>query len=286
MRLLIRFLAIAIILSGIVSCDGDSYNDPNPNPNPNSGSTIIYTATLRGANEVPANASTATGTATLRFNTVTKTFTISVTYTGVTATGAHIHYANPGVSGPIAFPFSSIASPITYTSVALNATQESYLNANLYYVNIHSAALPDGEIRGQLIKEGTPAPVIVTLNATLNGMSEVPQNGSMATGTATLTFNNTTKRFSITVTHNVVGANAAHIHNGAVGINGGIVFPLASTSATNYTYTSLPLSTAEEIELRAGRYYVNIHSAAPYTAGEIRGQLIITNPSGAGDWDY
>jgi hypothetical protein len=120
----------------------------------------------------------------------------------------------------------------------------------------------------------TPTPTLTTFNATLSGVREVPPNNSTATGTAVLTFNNTTKIFSITVTHNVVGANVAHIHKGAVGVSGDIVFPLISTSATTYTYTSPALTTAQEADLKAERYYVNIHSAAySLPLGEIRGQL-------------
>ena len=116
---------------------------------------LIYSATLNGANEVPANNSTATGTATLTFNTVTKAFTISVIYNGVTASAGHIHKAASGQSGPPVFPFSSLSSPINFTSDPLDASMEGDLNANLYYVNIHSSTFPGGEIRGQLIKNSS-----------------------------------------------------------------------------------------------------------------------------------
>ena len=77
-----------------------------------------------------------------------------VNYSGVTATNSHIHKGAAGVSGGVVFGFTSpITSPVNYTSVALDAAQEADLNANLYYVNIHSAAFPGGEIRGQLIKQ-------------------------------------------------------------------------------------------------------------------------------------
>lgn len=146
MKLLIRFLAISIILSGIVSCGKDD-NPAAPDPN------VTFAATLNGASEESPNASTATGTATLTFNTTTKIFTITVTHTVAAPTNGHIHKGAVGVSGPVVFPFASFASPITYTSVALDAAQEADLNANLNYVNIHTAAFPAGEIRGQLIKQ-------------------------------------------------------------------------------------------------------------------------------------
>lgn len=146
MKHLISFLAISFLFTGLISC---SKSDPAPAPNPNT----TFLATLNGASEVPANGSTATGTATLTFNTTTKIFTIAVTHNIATPTNGHIHKAATGVSGPPVFPFSSFTSPIAYTSIALDAAQEADLNANLYYVNIHTAAFGGGEIRGQLIKQ-------------------------------------------------------------------------------------------------------------------------------------
>lgn len=145
MKHLIKILAIFFLFAGIVSCS----DDDNPAPNPN----VTFKATMNGTSESTPNASTATGTATLVFNTTTKIFTITVTHTIAAPTNGHIHKGAVGVSGSPVFPFSSFASPISYTSVALDATQEADLNAELYYVNIHSAAFPGGEIRGQLLKQ-------------------------------------------------------------------------------------------------------------------------------------
>jgi CHRD domain/IPT/TIG domain len=117
---------------------------------------ILFTATLSGANEVPANNSTATGTATLVLNNDTKIFTLVVTYTGLSAnpTNGHIHKAAAGVNGSPVFAFASPwTSPINYTSRAITAAEEADLHAALYYVNIHSSTYPGGEIRGQLIMQ-------------------------------------------------------------------------------------------------------------------------------------
>jgi len=143
---LLSSLLFSIVLLG-TSCGKD---DPDPVPNPN----VVFRAVINAAGEVPTNASTATGTATLTFNANTKIFTVNIQFAGLTATAAHIHKAAVGVNGPVVFGFSTpITSPINYTSAALNVTQEADLNANLFYVNIHSAAFPGGEIRGQLIKQ-------------------------------------------------------------------------------------------------------------------------------------
>ena len=104
---------------------------------------VAFKATLTGASETPANPSAATGTALATYNQNTKILLINITYSGVTATAAHIHKGTVAVAGAIIFPFTSLASPINYTSVALDETPEADLLANLYYVNIHSAAYPN-----------------------------------------------------------------------------------------------------------------------------------------------
>jgi hypothetical protein len=145
MKRMIHFLVMPLLLSVFISCDKD---DDEPNPN------VTFKATLTGSQEAPnPNASTATGTATLVFNTTTKIFTITVTHSITSPTNGHIHKGAAGVSGPPVFPFTSFTSPISFTSTALDATQEADLFASLYYVNIHTAAYPGGEIRGQLIKQ-------------------------------------------------------------------------------------------------------------------------------------
>jgi hypothetical protein len=137
------FLVILpVILLSFASCDDD--DDEN---------ITTFKAVINGAVETPANASTATGTATLTYDNDTKIFKVVVEYTGVNATMAHIHKGEIGVAGSVIFGFDNPASPINYTSPALDAAQEADLMANLYYVNIHSAQFPAGEIRGQLIKQ-------------------------------------------------------------------------------------------------------------------------------------
>ncbi|SEG43554.1 CHRD domain-containing protein [Flavobacterium urumqiense] len=149
MKTLIRLFVILIFVSVIASC---SNNDSSPSPGP---SITTFNATLDGASEVPGNNSTATGTALLSFNNTTKTFSITVTHTIASPTGGHIHMGAVGVNGNVVFPFTNLVSPISFTSPALTAAQEADLKANLYYVNIHTAAFQTGEIRGQLIKGTT-----------------------------------------------------------------------------------------------------------------------------------
>ena len=141
---LIKFLPIAIFIFFVSSCEKDE-TPPDPN--------ITFRATLNGASESSPNLSAGTGTSVATFNTTTKILTVTTTYTGFTATVGHIHKGAVGVAGPLVFPFANVTSPIVLTTPALDATQEADLMAHLYYSNIHSAAYPGGEIRGQLIKQ-------------------------------------------------------------------------------------------------------------------------------------
>lgn len=140
MRTFTLFLFVAVAVS---SCKKSTVSTTNY--------FTAFAATLKGSSETPANGSAASGTATATYNKSTRILKINVMYSGLTATAAHIHKGAIGVAGGIIFPFPNITSPINYTTVALNATQEADLLANLFYVNIHSAAFPNGEIRGQLL---------------------------------------------------------------------------------------------------------------------------------------
>lgn len=111
------------------------------------------TTQLSAANEVPPNNSTATGQATVTFNTSTKVLSWNVSYRGTTGpiTGAHIHGpAGAGANAGVVVPFTPpLTSPIT-GSATLTDAQIAQLMAGQWYVNLHTAAHPGGEIRGQL----------------------------------------------------------------------------------------------------------------------------------------
>ena len=123
---------------------------------------VTYVTTLSGANETTPNASTATGTATLVFNKTTKMFTVNVNHTLAAPTAGHIHLGAPGTSGSVVFGFASAVSPINYTSAALTDAQIADLEAGNFYVNLHTAAFPSGEIRGNLVAQATTANTLRT----------------------------------------------------------------------------------------------------------------------------
>ena len=111
--------------------------------------------TLDGKSQVPPNTSAGTGTADLDYDPASKKLSWKITYSGLSgpATAAHFHGpaaagANAGVKVPIANPASS---PVE-GSATLTDEQAADLMAGKYYINIHTAANPGGEIRGQVMK--------------------------------------------------------------------------------------------------------------------------------------
>ncbi|MDH3716342.1 MAG: CHRD domain-containing protein, partial [Gammaproteobacteria bacterium] len=154
---------------------------------------------------------------------------------------------------------------------------EAYLAGQLY-VNLHTPAIPAGEIRGQI----APPPIEV-LFTELSGDQEVPVVVTAATGVAASTANRDTGALTLHV--NVIGvddATAAHIHTAAAGQNGPVLVGLTQDAADfGHWSVSTSLDNGALGDYKAGGLYVNVHTPAN-PDGEIRGQI---TPPDAADFD-
>jgi hypothetical protein len=106
--------------------------------------------TLSGANEVPPVTTSASGDGAISVSD-DGSVSGSVTTKGVQGTAAHIHLGAAGKNGPVIVPFTKEGD--TYKAPAgakLNADQMQAFKSGELYVNVHSAANPNGELRGQL----------------------------------------------------------------------------------------------------------------------------------------
>src|SRR5207237_8234624 len=112
-------------------------------------------ATLDAKSEVPPNSSAATGTAEIDYDAATKKLAWKLTYSGLTgpATAAHFHGpAEAGKNAGVAVAIPNATSSPAEGSATLTDAQAADLMAGRYYVNVHTAANPGGEIRGQVMK--------------------------------------------------------------------------------------------------------------------------------------
>ncbi|HEX2079160.1 MAG TPA: CHRD domain-containing protein [Longimicrobium sp.] len=153
---MIRKLVMLAALAGAAACNGDDDEQ--------------YEATLTGAAEVPPVTTNATGSAFFTVDGDELDFNVGAqNITG--ATMAHIHKGAPGEVGPaVVFLFAAAPPGLSIVAGSLNSgeieatdmiagTGVSYdslisliRNGNAY-VNIHTVANPQGEVRGQIVRD-------------------------------------------------------------------------------------------------------------------------------------
>jgi hypothetical protein len=164
-----RILASLIALSGILAIQGAAFAADDKN----------FRARLRGGDEVPSVTTDTRGKVKLRFNNAETKIKFRIKLRkGVRITQAHLHCAPEGANGPVvAFlagfhdlgwdvngnwirkttltnaniiptdPGTDARCPDTIDTIA--DLLDSMLDGNIY-VNVHSMANPDGEVRGQV----------------------------------------------------------------------------------------------------------------------------------------
>lgn len=212
--------------------------------------------------------------------------TLNVTYRGLTgpANGSHIHGpAGPTGTAGVLVPLDSLNGGSYGTSgalsgtVALTPTELGYVIDGQTYINFHTAANPNGELRGQILPYSTAVPATVLMSGQAERPAAVVTSG---TGAGTFGLDGSTLYFSINYSGLSGTATAAHIHGPAPTTSSTNVlvdlspyhvgaFSTAGTFAGNLT-----LTTAQRDALLNGMTYVNIHTAAN-PGGEIRGQIAL-----------
>ena len=150
-RLFGSLAGLALIgLVAFSSCDKEESNST-----PKSAKYSISGA-ASGSQEVPAVTTSATGNLTGSYDTTSKSLIYTVTWTGLSAEATMAHFHGPAIAGAIAPPIETLtittngtAGSATDTITATSALHAALLAGQVYY-NIHTAAHPDGEIRGQV----------------------------------------------------------------------------------------------------------------------------------------
>jgi hypothetical protein len=248
-------------------------------------------ATLGPQAGAPAGAS---GTAFVAINENTGTLTFSVTATGLSAggvTAAHFH--GPAVVGAdagvlftiVGFPAGVTSGSTSGVLTGLTALQIGYFQTGQVYVNVHTALVPSGEVRGQVVVGNVGG-------GALTGAASVPPQAvvSNASGTVATKFIDgggalgPTLWYQITVAGLSGAVTAAHLHAGAATVAGGVLYTVAGLAgAVTVTGTWSGLSPAQVLLLVTNGVYLNVHTAAN-PSGEIRAQIVglVTPPAPVG----
>jgi hypothetical protein len=150
-----RPLVLFAMLAGAVAVWGTAPASADRLPGSSHGGRPLA-AELSGGNETPPNATTATGSARFTVNAGQNEVCWEITFSGLAgpATAAHIHVAPPGVAGPIVVP-TPVPAATSGTGTGCATVDDALAqaiknNPGDYYVNVHDAPFPGGQIRGQL----------------------------------------------------------------------------------------------------------------------------------------
>ena len=161
---------VTLIAAGVCTVNANQAGNANYNPAATVAQsfTIVqtqftYNLVLEGAQETPANISTGTGSGTAVVDTVNNTITLNATFTGIgSLTGAHFHGpAARGVAAGVKIGLTDLTSPMSETVTYLEADEADILAGN-WYLNLHTAAFPGGELRAQLDNLGAANKTLTT----------------------------------------------------------------------------------------------------------------------------
>ena len=139
-------------------------------------------------------------------------------------------------------------------------------------LNLHTAANPNGEIRGQLyrlLREG--------YTAGIEGSQQVPPVISNARGTLVASVDRNQTDLHFMVVADGINVNGIHFHNGAEGSTGPVIYDMLSQFINNGAFgywkstDATPFIISNSLMFRNDSAYINLHTVANPN-GEIRGQ--------------
>ena len=140
--------AFTVMAAAAISGCGMMKGQPSSQSN-----MVAFTTQLRAANEVPPNASQGSGSVDAMLNKDTNLLRWKVNYTGLSGPATAAHFHGPASAGANAGVVLAWPGPITSPmegSATLTPAQAADLMAGRWYANIHTAANPGGELRGQM----------------------------------------------------------------------------------------------------------------------------------------
>ena len=247
-----------------------------------------FDSRLDGNQMVPTTASTGKALAVGRLAPTLDSITVFVSFAGLSGPPTSIAlYASPaGVANGTAIGTLPISTPPATNVVGFRFTGltpadvTAFLRGNINLV-INTAANPNGEVRGQLLRLAREGYTLA-----LNGAQERPTPNTSAgygVGIVSIDRDQSNAHF-MSVWGGLSGApTGGHFHTGLASQSGSVVFNLvpffdnASAATAAYGYwkddnTAQPFTPRRSLQFRRDSMYMNLHTAA-FPGGEIRGQV-------------
>ena len=112
---------------------------------------MMFRADLTGAAQVPPVETTATGAADVMVDSEAMTVSWTVTHEGLSGDPVAAHFHGPAGPEETAPPVIDISENLAEGSAEITPEQMQMIQDGMTYINIHTEANPDGEIRGQVL---------------------------------------------------------------------------------------------------------------------------------------
>lgn len=149
--LLKKISAAAIVLffaSWLSSCD--DYDDDDIDYD------YLISGSASASREVPPNSSTGTANLSGTYDTERNELDYVISWSGLTGSITEAHFAGPALDGAVAGNIHDISistngtnGNVSGTITVADSTETHLLSGRVYY-NLHTAANPNGEVRGQV----------------------------------------------------------------------------------------------------------------------------------------
>jgi len=230
------------------------------------GQVNSFAMDMDGMQENPAVTLPSQGWGTFNIDTCTNTLLFHIVVESLSGpeTASHIHgLALHGTNAGVIFPLPG--GMVKSSSWTYPESMERAILDGMTYANIHTAANPGGEIRGQIARTVAP----------MDAAQEVPPAPVPgARGCMFCSFDQgaNTMGFYLTYAGLTGLETASHIHGFApAGVNAGVLMPFAAGTPKKGTWA---YGAANAANVFADLTYANIHTAA-FPGGEIRGQIVV-----------
>ena len=253
---------------------------------------VAFHSELNGDSQVPPVTTDGYGIAHVAVNSTLDTLSLHVVVTGLSGaiSGAHFHYGEAGVNGPVLVDLTSYVNGFMIDA-DLNASQfpDTLLRnmlENEIYLNVHTSLHPDGEIRDQVKRYNYEGFTFV-----IDGSQENPPVVTPAVGSGFVSISPARDllHFMFAVEGLSDTASEVHFNEGAFGENGPSIFNLTpyldqyvdSSSGEGFLFAegywndqgANGLSTSDIVAFSNDSVYLNVSTSfAP--DGEIRGQVM------------